>query len=211
MIYEIPRGVIVLEGPDGCGKTTLAKTIIERHGGKYMHITYRGENMGKWHLAALRRTIRYCQDQLVIIDRHWLSEQIYANIYRGGTKHDEAARASFGFLKALDAVYVFCLPEIQTCVERHARLHLTGRELYEPDKRIGRVAKLYWSALRGDVEYKNTTYRGMSLLAEIISKGGLASVCQDKLILYDVEKEGEFVVDVADVIVNKVMHSRCTH
>ena len=34
------RGLVILEGPDACGKTTLAEKMVELWGGKYIHLTY---------------------------------------------------------------------------------------------------------------------------------------------------------------------------
>ena len=33
--------IIVLEGPDGSGKTTLARHLVELLGAEYLHLTYR--------------------------------------------------------------------------------------------------------------------------------------------------------------------------
>lgn len=209
MIYEIPRGVIVLEGPDACGKTTLARTILERHGGRYIHLR---ESKRPVHYlwAALRRAARYAQDQLVVIDRHWLSEQIYAHVYRGGVVDDHASRIALGYLRAMKAVQVFCLPSVASCAERHARMHKTQRELYKPDDRIRLVSKLYWQALRGHSNANEVPCGSpQSFLGQTIRRGGIASICQGQTLLYDIDTDGEFVVDVAATIVEKAMLPRC--
>lgn len=81
------KGLIILDGPDCAGKTTLAKEIIRQTGGKYVHLTYRfKDRMFAYHLANLHRAVKESNDHLVVIDRLWMSELCYANAYRGGSK-----------------------------------------------------------------------------------------------------------------------------
>jgi len=210
MIIEIPRGVIVLEGPDACGKTTLSKTILERHGGRYIHLRYQKDKTQLYNFGALRRALRFCQDQLVVIDRHWLSEEIYSAVYRNGDCDDGGARFSYGVLKALGAVYVMCLPSVESCVARHAAMHQTGRELYEADNRIGQVAEYYHRCLWGSSPSSScNTWPTKLFIDELAKTGGLVKRCQGKVLLYDIDEDGKYLVDVVDAIVAKVMAPRC--
>ena len=69
--------ILILEGPDGVGKTTLANTFkkIYRKKVYYMHLRVH-KNMKLWHTASARLARRKHNDgRLVIMDRHWPSEQ----------------------------------------------------------------------------------------------------------------------------------------
>lgn len=106
------KGIIVLEGADGTGKTTLAKALVTANGGKgvILHQTYRWKHkMPTYHLAAVHRAIKLqAQDQLVIIDRLWLSEYLYAKEFRGGTRWPGYGRQLQRVLTRFGAMYVFC-------------------------------------------------------------------------------------------------------
>ena len=53
-------GIIVLDGPDCCGKTTLANDLIMNHGARYVHATYRfGKTMFAYHTAVMRKALHY--------------------------------------------------------------------------------------------------------------------------------------------------------
>lgn len=209
MIYEIPRGIIVLEGPDAAGKTTLAKTLVARHGGNIRHMRYHGAAMARWHFAALRTASRFMQDGLVVLDRHWLSEQIYSRVYRGGqTPHDATSRACHGWLKSVGAIYVLCVPAVSSAIARHAVTASTRGEMYASgDVRIGHVAQMFLTAYNG--EFESGEFPGNDLLADVVRRGGLHKVLGKKnCVRYDIDKHGENVVDFADTIVQTMMTQR---
>lgn len=104
--------VIVLDGPDGTGKSTLAQELCQKLDAKYLHLTYRWpKNMFDYHTAALFYVLRQAQERPVVLDRWWMSEIVYADAYRGGSKWPLAHRL---FQKAAlrhNFLYVFCLPQ----------------------------------------------------------------------------------------------------
>jgi hypothetical protein len=76
--------IIVIDGPDGVGKTTLAKELVAKLGGAYIHCGYRfTDKIDLYHSAALELALTH--DQPVIMDRWWVSEVVYAKAFRGGT------------------------------------------------------------------------------------------------------------------------------
>ena len=75
------KGIIVIDGCDGTGKTTLAEAICRRYDGVYIHNTYRWPTkMPLYHTAALHRALKLAKTRLVVIDRLWMSEAIYAEV-----------------------------------------------------------------------------------------------------------------------------------
>lgn len=106
------RGLIILDGPDGAGKTSLAREIVRQTGGVYMHQTYRWKDrMFTYHLAALHRAIKLSETRFVVIDRLWMSEVCYANAYRGGSTWPLAYRFLERLILKHAALEVVCLPE----------------------------------------------------------------------------------------------------
>src|SRR5437588_387325 len=86
-------GCIYIDGPNASGKSFLSKAILKRFKGREIHCTYRfGHDMVTYHMAALRRVFRYSENELVIINRNWISEDIYAETFRGGTKWPHIGR-----------------------------------------------------------------------------------------------------------------------
>lgn len=103
-------GIIVLEGANATGKTTLAKELEKRHGAIIMHQTYRFRNrIFDFHTAVLRRAIKLAKTKLVVLDRLWMSEEVYAHVYRGGTPWPHQGRMVDRILQQASAVTVVCI------------------------------------------------------------------------------------------------------
>lgn len=104
--------IIVFEGPDGCGKTSLAHAMQEYLGARYIHLTYRWKDkMHLYHYAAIRVAAHLAQHQPVLIDRWWPSEIIYAEAYRGGSKFARHFLLLEHIANHIGLVYVVCLPD----------------------------------------------------------------------------------------------------
>lgn len=102
--------IIVLEGADCSGKTTLARKLVNISGGHYMHLTYRWpEKMFEYQLAAVHRAVKLSKTMPVIIDRLWVSEAIYAKVYRGGSPWPYTGRCLDRILKRYGVLYVGCI------------------------------------------------------------------------------------------------------
>lgn len=106
------NGIILLEGQDASGKTTLANNLLKKYKGIYIHATYRFSNkMPIYHAALLRKALKLSKNQLVIIDRLFISEYIYAKVYRGGTKWPEAFNMFNSFCRYMNIPIILCVPE----------------------------------------------------------------------------------------------------
>lgn len=119
------KGIIVLEGPDCTGKTTLANHFIDTYGAKYIHGTW-SEDIDKNNHDILMNQIYIATEEakrggLVIIDRSWITEFIYADVFRGGTNWPDLAEDGFLELIANDAIYVFCLPFGERSEAKHLK------------------------------------------------------------------------------------------
>lgn len=111
------KGIILLEGPDCCGKTTLAsgiQHICERFNVPYtyIHADYKeGTNMFEYHTRLLLRAIVAAKQGVVVLDRlHW-SEKVYAEVYRGGSPWTVGWRFFERVLNRFAAIRVIATPE----------------------------------------------------------------------------------------------------
>jgi predicted ATPase len=137
--------VFILEGPDSAGKTTLARAIrreVEARGGKlcYIHLTLRKE-MALWQWAALQRAHRMRKTHVIVLDRHWISEQVYGSVYRDQVVTDRFAWPILAATVALGVMNVMCVPTLD-----NAKFFFTqteGREMYPNDDNVLRVAQAY--------------------------------------------------------------------
>lgn len=101
------KGLIVIDGCDGTGKTTLAEAICARTDGVYIHNTYRWPSkMPLYHTAALHRALKLARKQVVVIDRLWMSEAIYAEVYRGGSPWPHMGRMMDRMIRKVGGVYI---------------------------------------------------------------------------------------------------------
>lgn len=104
-------GIIILDGPDCCGKTTLGKHLEEKYGALYIHSEGRFfDRMFSYHTALLLKAVAASDKRVVVMDRFWPSELIYADVFRGGTKFPSYHRMLDRVIRKHCGVYVMCLP-----------------------------------------------------------------------------------------------------
>lgn len=109
--------LIIAEGPDGAGKTTLIRKLAQRLGGAEVH--HHGA-----YLSYMRPAFSYLgsvyaalEGRSVVMDRSWIAEPIYGAAMRGGADRVSAQERSFLNSLAVEAkaALVFCLPKFATC------------------------------------------------------------------------------------------------
>ena len=115
--------LIILEGPDNMGKTTLAKEIIGSvNNGVYLHGIKVGDTKAqkRYHHNLLDIAVANLdlKSDCVIIDRHWISHLVYnrypgfcEKYYHTTDNSEEYSKEFIERLKLLKAVYVFCYSE----------------------------------------------------------------------------------------------------
>lgn len=184
-------GVVILDGPDACGKTTLANTLLNGDDAGYLHLSYNPEwqdpNRDLWKLqyfALVKAAIRLQMGKLTVIDRHWMSEQIYARVYRGGSTMNAESRQWDRVIQRLCGVYVICAPRPDSAVARHAKTHDERSEMYKPSKQIDEVARRYRDLYYGNQAALCSDY------AEQLSIGGMMRDREDAT-GYDIDKDGD--------------------
>lgn len=188
------RGIVILEGADHSGKTTLARVLLKKYGGHYLHgRVFR--NMWRSHVAMMRLALRWADTQLVVIDRIWLSELVYGPIYRGGAAYDLGARCLDRLAMRVGAVTVLCAPDDQQYqIQRHADRAGKGLEVFH---NIEMAVNTYADLARG-----NLARDGDSYLAQLIRYGDYAE--RQDVVVYDLDRQGHRLPQVCKQIITKL-------
>lgn len=115
-------GIILLEGPDCSGKTTLAKKLCDYWKAQYFHSSYiKGLDVMHYHRLVINQALYYAQNGPVVIDRLYPSEMIYGlqvrnNIYNSSVKADDQPWLTIDYLEhhnrleAVNAIHIYCIP-----------------------------------------------------------------------------------------------------
>jgi thymidylate kinase len=131
--------IIVLEGPDRGGKSTLAHYLLDKYNfGCYLHATYRpGMDVAQHHhditIAAK------CSNMNTVVDRFWISEMVYGSIFRSQWYGYDIAE----FLETLlcPKYTVFCLPSYDKWIETFKRDIET--EMFKDIEKMEMIYKQY--------------------------------------------------------------------
>lgn len=115
----IKNPIIILEGPDCSGKTTLANELMKKYKNcVYIHNVV-SLDIATLHISAWFNAINLSDEFTVIIDRLHLSEEIYGTIFRNKVAYDTKAfdkRIS----KIMNVYKVLCLTDKETTLKMHS-------------------------------------------------------------------------------------------
>lgn len=147
-------GIIVLDGPDASGKTTLQQHFVTAHGAVPFHLTYPApaeyRNMWEYQTAMMKQAIDRANHELVIVDRHWISENIYASVFRGGSPWPHMGRMMHRVWLKHSALYIICVPStLDIGLKRH-RENIDAKHPYEDNKFILLMSR-YQALINGGI------------------------------------------------------------
>ena len=193
-----PRGIVVIEGADAAGKTTLARYLVDHHGARYLHLGYHAD-IWRWQVAALRRAVDLADRHLVVLDRHWPSEIAYGTTFRGRSSFAVVGRCLDRVLLKHAAVYILCAPlNVKKQVERHAEARSAGRELFD---RVEAVARLYRDLCRGNVAHPGDDY-----LSRYVRRGDF--LARGDTVVYDLDRDGGDLAGFARTVLDALTRRR---
>lgn len=118
------KSLIILEGPDCSGKTTLGKYLARWVNGVYFHCTYTeklGIAMRDYQMNVLANAMEGIKNgQVWVIDRLWPSEVVYSSVFRPHMHADalDTAQELHTIIGEVDATYVYCSDS--DVIKRHA-------------------------------------------------------------------------------------------
>jgi thymidylate kinase len=114
----VTRKIIIMEGPDGAGKTTLARKIVAMLPGCFFHHhgPYPNIQGGLHHVYAQTMAPAVLNRCDVVLDRCWISEKPYGVAFRGGA--DRITPDQVDMLETMAArcrtTVIICLPPWET-------------------------------------------------------------------------------------------------
>ena len=118
---ELPK-IVIVEGPDGSGKTTLAKHLCSRLGYGYVHMSIPDDPKRPFDYWWRRIYPELHKHPGLVIDRlHW-SEALYGSLFRDGTGlsvHDRWVLE--GWLLGRGACVVKCQPPLENVLASVAK------------------------------------------------------------------------------------------
>lgn len=193
-----PSGIICIEGPDGVGKTTLADHFVKEYDAVSLHATYRFKKMIPSYHEALRRRAELIAEvgRLAILDRHWITEAIYARIFRGGTQWPAYTHDMDQVFQNTAVLTILCLPNsIEESLSRRKKRDAEDPENLEREKPVNagkaydktQMVELYSRYI--DLWRGNMFCEGEDRVADLTRTGG---VCDRKdFVQYRIEVEGQ--------------------
>lgn len=135
---------IIIEGPDGAGKSTLARSLADRLDMNILKMTAKGGRSAREYLQKLA-----CDG--VVIDRCWVSEQVYPDLFgREPRIGDDDAEALTGLCGRAGIPIIVLLPPLHVVI---GRLNERGDEY--ADVVCPNIAEIYrryeeWAEAHGD-------------------------------------------------------------
>jgi hypothetical protein len=166
---------IILEGPDGCGKTTLAHDLqkwLNHHGAFPVNIHHEGPPPPKVKLLEHYGNVLLSSDEHTIFDRLALGELIYGPILRGEDRLGEVGWRVFRrLLTARNVLHIICILPWERALANWSVKHVNGTDLVTRAEQYHRVYTGYVrrveNADESHVVYDYTT-SSLSLLKDLI-------------------------------------------
>lgn len=182
--------LLILDGPDATGKTTYAETFQRMFPNTtYEHLTYIKDNREMFmanYRALLKAEACLRSGRSFILDRGWMSENIYSRVYRGGSGLSLHARILDRIIRRLGGLYIMATPHPDSAAERHRISCQNRSEMYLPGPEIHQVARLYY-----DLTFGTKTYDGLVMddyVQDWIRLGGF--LVRPDVEVYDIDIHG---------------------
>jgi len=123
-----PTGIIVIDGADCSGKTTLANYLKDNYGAEIIHAGMTNDPF-KLFYDNVQKAIELSANQLVVLDRLWLSESAYGTVYRDGSRIPISSRSLDRLLIKHAAINVVAVPSNRNAHnDDHKRLSQSRHE-----------------------------------------------------------------------------------
>lgn len=125
--------IIVIEGADGAGKTTLAHALMEAipNGlGEYIHAT-RPDDQWSYAAGLIDQAVAsHRRGKVVVMDRLWISDNVYSWIHQHPSRSGINVRRQESVLNRYGAFYVMCTPHPRQLINEFRALSRNRDEMY---------------------------------------------------------------------------------
>lgn len=125
--------IIVIEGADGAGKTTLAHALMEALPpgvGEYIHAT-RPDDQWSYATGLIDEAVAaHRRGKTVIMDRLWISDNIYSWINPHYSRSGIHVRRQESVLNRYGAFYIMCCPHPRQLITEYKQLSRTRTEMF---------------------------------------------------------------------------------
>lgn len=131
--------ITIFEGPDGAGKTTLARDYAAATGGRYLAFgpfLHVHRDLARLYAEAI---IPACQKPAIdlVLDRCWISEAPYGSVMRNGDRLGVRRRILERLAMRASTIVVMMLPEWRVVQERYRDRH--DREYVDHVDKLERI------------------------------------------------------------------------
>lgn len=158
-MYEKTQRLIIVEGPDGAGKTTVARKIAKFVGAEYVHfpaLPKVGPTLARAYIEGMLPALLGFRP--VVFDRSWLSEEPYGIAFRNGYQRIDTfdKRILERLAMRCGAMVIKCFPPTEVVLQNYRRRR--NVEMLENETQLERVYKLYRSQIThlDEIEYDYT-------------------------------------------------------
>lgn len=134
----------LIEGPDGAGKTHLARILCAATGARYHHEGPPPKSVAPSQHYQWLLTDPDLDHRPTVFDRFHLGEVIYPPLLRNrpGLDSTDVATINRIFTQEMDGVIIVCLPSWETCLA-----NTRGKDEFIKDESVLQAAYLRWCTL----------------------------------------------------------------
>lgn len=125
--------MIIVEGMDNSGKSTLAKHLAEKFGLEYLHSPSEYKNdtnkMIGWAIEKMLERKYMPHKKPKVYDRFSpISDRVYGPVLRGGTSYNDtiAGKSAVELLKTVPHLIIYCRPERERILNFGSREQMDG-------------------------------------------------------------------------------------
>lgn len=196
------KNLYILEGPDGCGKSTVAKTIQSVTGYPIIHLTYFSDP------EKMQAQYDYIEGMLrdwlfnsgdgdgYILDRFLLSNKVYQTVFQNGpiVKNYDSLYKLIENQNMANVTYIHCLPnDKDRYLEHFKKMKEQREELYTDMDKMSQVYDLYREGFEDEFLYDHFQSGDIQVHA----------LWYDIFMQIDIDKETDYScldIDMKDII-----------